>query len=92
MHDRGSGTPGLYLIDTATGAATFQRPIVDGVGSPPSGGVVALHFSCAGVLYGGTARATDDEGDGGRLALLTGAGARTICRRRTAVEPGSRTA
>src|SRR5262249_49118933 len=64
LNPRGaSGTPGLYLIDPATGAATFQRPIVDALGHPPSGGVVALHFGCNGVLYGGTARALSEVPD-----------------------------
>ena len=67
---RGAGTPGLYLINTATGAATFQRPIVDGAGKPPSGGVVGMRFVCAGLLYGGTARAVGSATDGGRLIFL----------------------
>src|SRR5262245_5164449 len=57
---RGAGVPsppGLYLINTATGAATFQHPIVDSNGQPPSGGIVSLRFQCGDFLFGGTARA-----------------------------------
>ena len=60
-----AGSPGLYAIDTGTGAATFVAPILDaldGTGIPPSGGVVSLKFfdhngDGAPTLFGGTARA-----------------------------------
>lgn len=49
-----SGAPGLYSINTETGAATFVSPIVDTNGTPvPRGGVVSLQFACDGTLYGG---------------------------------------
>jgi hypothetical protein len=65
-----SGAPGLYTIDTSTGAATFIAPIDDGSGAP-SGGVVSLHFSCSGTLYGGTARAVGPADDGGFLGTIS---------------------
>jgi hypothetical protein len=59
-----AGTPGLYKIDPASGAAScdtwpfpscfFYVPIVDATGTPPAGGVVSLQFACGGTLYGGT--------------------------------------
>jgi hypothetical protein len=71
VNPRGAaGTPGLYLIDPATGAATFEHPIANAMGDPPSGGVVALQFACDGTLYGGTATATDEATDGGRLITI----------------------
>jgi hypothetical protein len=46
-----AGSPGLYAIDTSTGAATFLDPIVHAGGAAPSGGVVSLQFGCDGTLY-----------------------------------------
>ena len=60
-----AGTPGLYTIGTSTGAATFATPIQDVFGTPPSGGVVSLQFTCDGSLFGGTARAISPATDGG---------------------------
>jgi hypothetical protein len=57
-----SGAPGLYKINKATGAATFQMALSGG----PIDGVVSAQFACDGTLYGGSARATD----GGRLGKL----------------------
>ncbi len=57
-----SGTPGLYKINKATGAATFQMPITAG----PIDGVVSAQFACDGTLYGGSSRQTD----GGRLGKI----------------------
>jgi hypothetical protein len=65
-----AGAPGLYTINTATGAATFVAPILDGLSNPPSGGVVSLQFACDGTLYGGTARAVGSATDGGRLVTV----------------------
>jgi hypothetical protein len=65
-----AGAPGLYAIDTATGAATFLRPIVDLNGAPPSGGIVSLQFLPDGRLLGGTARAIAPLNDGGRLVVI----------------------
>jgi hypothetical protein len=64
-----AGTPGLYRINPATGAATFVAPIHDSSGTPPSGGVVSLQFACDSTLYGGTARALSGS-DGGRLITI----------------------
>ena len=57
-----AGTPGLYKINKATGAATFQMAITGG----PIDGVVSAQFACDGTLYGGSSRQTD----GGRLGKL----------------------
>ena len=66
-----SGTPGLYLINQDTGAATFVAPILDGYGvPPPRGGVVSLQFGCDGTLYGGTAQSGGGVGDGGFLVTI----------------------
>ena len=65
-----AGSPGLYTIDPATGAATFVAPILDASGTPPSGGVVSLQFACDGTLYGGTATAVSPASDGGRLITI----------------------
>ncbi len=65
-----AGAPGLYRIDTTTGAANFVAPIEDSLGNPPSGGVVSLQYSCFGTLYGGTAREIGGAGDGGRLITI----------------------
>ena len=70
---RGAGVPsapGLYLINTTTGAATFQHPILDSGGQPPSAGVVSLRFACGDILYGGTALAVPPATDGGRLVTI----------------------
>ncbi|MCZ6794598.1 MAG: IPTL-CTERM sorting domain-containing protein, partial [Planctomycetota bacterium] len=70
-HSTGTaGTPGLYQIDTTTGAATFVSPIEDAGGVGPSGGIVSLQFACDGTLYGGTGRALDGLDDGGRLITI----------------------
>lgn len=67
----GSGTPGLYLIDTGTGAASFVSPIVDTNGTPVNrGGVVSLQFACNGTLYGGTAQSGQGAGNGGSLVRI----------------------
>ncbi|MCK5710557.1 MAG: hypothetical protein KAI07_08455, partial [Deltaproteobacteria bacterium] len=67
----GAGTPGLYLINPNTGAATFVSPIVDGNGTPVTrGGVVSLQFGCEGTLYGGTARSNSIASDGGFLVTI----------------------
>jgi hypothetical protein len=69
------GTPGLYTINKLTGQATFVNPISDGAGHP-SGGVVTLQFACDGTLYGGSARRTGGNVDGGFLGTInTGSGA-----------------
>ena len=60
----GTGAQGLYTINTATGQATFVRPLLDGVGNPPNG-IVSLQFACDGTLYGGTSR-----NDGGFLVTI----------------------
>jgi hypothetical protein len=72
-----AGAPGLYTIDTTSGAATFFSPIVSSTGGQLSGGVVSIQFDCDGTLYGGSARAQGGAGDGGRLITidpLTGVG------------------
>lgn len=62
-----AGTPGLYRVDTSTGAATFVAPILNAdTGLPPSGGVVSLEFR-GHSLFGGTATALGPATDGGRL-------------------------
>jgi hypothetical protein len=73
LNARGAaGTPGLYRINTSTGAATFVAPIVHkDTGLPPSGGVVSLQFDCENDLLGGTGRAAGQVADdGGRLIEL----------------------
>jgi hypothetical protein len=64
-----AGTPGLYRIDPATGAATFVAPIPASPGGAASGGVVSLQFACDGTLYGGTATGLGAN-DGGRLVTI----------------------
>ena len=64
-----AGSPGLYRINVATGAATFVAPFLDGSGGSPSGGVVSLQFACSGTLYGGTAF-TVEAADGGDLITI----------------------
>lgn len=72
------GTPGLYTVNKITGAATFVAAITDGSGHP-SGGVVTIQFACDGTLYGGSARRTGGNTDGGRLGTInTGTGAWTF--------------
>lgn len=77
-NERGdSGTPGLYTINTATGAATFVTAVDDAAaGLHPSGGVVAIQFSCDGTLWAGTARrqggANNDGGMLGKINPATG--------------------
>jgi hypothetical protein len=66
-----AGTPGLYRINVATGAATFVAPFLDASGGSPSGGVVSLQFACGGTLYGGTA--FPDGGDLITINPFTGA-------------------
>ena len=65
-----AGTPGLYRINVATGAATFVAPFLDGSGGSPSGGVVSLQFACSGTLYGGTAFPVELATDGGNLITI----------------------
>ena len=67
---RGRGNPGLYTIDSGTGAATFVAPILDSSNRPPSGGIVSLNF-CNSTLFGGTARTLGSTDDGGRLVLIS---------------------
>lgn len=66
---RSDGTPGLYTIDTKTGAATFVTRIQNPDGSTPSGGVVSLQF-CNNLLFGGTANAILPATDGGKLIVI----------------------
>lgn len=65
-----AGAPGLYTIDSNSGAATFVAPILDATGAPPSGGLVSIQFACDGTLFGGTARALPGLGDGGFLVTV----------------------
>jgi hypothetical protein len=70
-----AGAPGLYTIDTTTGAATFVAPILDSSDEPPSGGIASLQFTCGGILYGGTASplsaiVAQPSGDGGNLVTI----------------------
>ena len=59
------GRSSLYRIDITTGTATFVAPILDRTtGTPPSGGVLSLQYSCDGTLYGGTAAAIGGASDG----------------------------
>lgn len=51
-----AGTPSLYTIDPATGAATLVGPLVDPLGMPPPNPVAGIEFDLAGFLYGATAR------------------------------------
>jgi hypothetical protein len=71
LNARGAaGSPGLYTIDLATGAAMFVAPILNSSGTPPSGGVVSLQFACNGTLYGGTATKIGPATDGGKLVTI----------------------
>jgi hypothetical protein len=72
LSERGAaGAPGLYIINPATGAASFVTSILNASGRPPSGGIVSLQFACDGTLYGGTARALSPTIDGGgRLVTI----------------------
>jgi uncharacterized protein (TIGR03382 family) len=65
-----AGTPGLYRINVATGAATFVAPFRDASGAEPSGGVTSLQFACNGKLYGGTAFPVPPADDGGDLITI----------------------
>ena len=65
-----AGSPGLYRINVATGAATFVAPFLDGSSGSPSGGVVSLQFACGGTLYGGTAFPVEPATDGGNLITI----------------------
>jgi len=65
-----AGSPGLYSINTTSGAATFLTAILDGASNPASGGIVSLAFSSNGTLYGGTARAIGAATDGGYLVSI----------------------
>jgi len=71
-NERGdAGTPGLYKINSTTGAATFQVAIDDAAaGLHPSGGVVGMQFDCDGTLYAGTARRQGSNTDGGKLGTV----------------------
>jgi len=64
-----AGAPGLYTINTNTGAANFVSPLLDASQNPASGGFVSLQFACDGTLFGGTARAIG-AADGGFLATI----------------------
>ena len=68
-----AGSPGLYRINVATGAATFVAPFLDGSGGSPSGGVASLQFACSGTLYGGTAFPVSPATDGGDLITINAA-------------------
>jgi len=72
-NERGDfGTPGLYTINTTTGAATLAvAPIDDAAaGLHPSGGVVAIQFACDGTMFAGTARRQAGAIDGGMLGKI----------------------
>jgi len=64
-----AGAPGLYTINTNTGAANFVLPLLDVAGAPATGGFVSIQFACDGTLFGGTARALQGA-DGGFLATI----------------------
>ena len=64
-----AGAPGLYTINTNTGAANFVLPLLDVAGAPATGGFVSIQFACDGTLFGGTARAIQAN-DGGFLATI----------------------
>jgi len=64
-----AGAPGIYTINTGTGAATFVASLLDAGGAPASGGFVSIQFVCDGTLFGGTARAIN-AADGGFLATI----------------------
>jgi len=61
--------PGLYIINSRSGQATFWKAIVNPDGSTPSGGVVSLQF-CGNTLFGGTASPKSGANDGGRLITI----------------------
>jgi len=65
-----AGSPGLYRINVATGAATFVAPFLDASGGSLSGGVASLRFACNGTLYGGTVFAVAPATDGGDLITI----------------------
>jgi len=66
-----SGAPGLYLIDTATGSATFVTSLETAGGfSMARQAPVSLQFACDGTLYGGTAQTGQGAGDGGVLVTI----------------------
>jgi YVTN family beta-propeller protein len=60
--------PALYMLNTATGAATQIVHILNSTGHPPSGGVVSLTFS-GSTLYGGTSR-SGNATDSGYLITI----------------------
>jgi len=64
-----AAAPGLYTINTVTGAAAFAVPLLDVAGAAASGGFVSIQYTCDGTLFGGTA---SDFGapDGGFLATI----------------------
>ena len=64
-----AGFPGLYTINTDTGAASFDSPILDLTSNPTSGGVESIQF-IENTLYGGTARAQGAANDGGSLITI----------------------
>lgn len=67
----GAGTPGLYLINPNTGAATFVTSLETTGGSTmPRQAPVSLQFACDGTLYGGTARSNQNASDGGFLVTI----------------------
>jgi len=64
-----AGAPGIYTINTGTGAATFVASLLDAGGATASGGFVSIQFVCDGILFGGTAR-SQGPNDGGFLATI----------------------
>jgi hypothetical protein len=72
VNRRGTGTPGLYTINPATGAATFVTPILDSGGAIPGGGVVSLQFATDGTLFAGTSSFMGVGGDLGTVDPSTG--------------------
>jgi len=73
VNRNGTGMPGLYTINIATGAATFVAPILDSDGKTPGGGVVSLQFATDGTLFAGTSsRMGAGGGDLGTVDPITG--------------------
>lgn len=62
-------TPGLYIINTSSGLATFVTEIVDKNGTPLPN-VASIQFSCDGTLYGGTSRGPFNPPNSGRLIKI----------------------
>jgi hypothetical protein len=72
VNPRGTGMPGLYTINPATGAATFVTPVLDSGGAIPGGGVVSLQFASDGTLFAGTSSFMGVGGDLGTVDPATG--------------------